>query len=94
MPELALTIFLSMVFAQVWVMLIQPDFILDFMGPVIDKIKSQKIKHLLTCSTCMSGQFALWFYLLFHMEHYHILEHLSVIAVTIWLSAITGKLIF
>jgi hypothetical protein len=31
---------------------------------------------------------------LFHMEHYHILEHLSVIAVTIWLSAITGKLIF
>src|SRR5688500_17136563 len=95
MSELMLIIFLSSVFAQVWVILIQPDMILDFVGPAIDKIKNEKIKHLVTCSVCMSGQLAMWIYIGIAVSRgtYNVITHVCVISVSIWLTYVINKIL-
>lgn len=84
-----------MILGQVWIILIQPDYLLDFMGSVIDKtMRWPKIHHLLTCSTCMAGQISLWWYLIWAISvvQYSLITHFFVVAVTIWLTSFVNKI--
>ncbi len=63
MIETLSIIFISMVIGQVWIILIQPEYILDWIGKYIDMaIRFPRLHKLLTCSVCMAGQAALWIY--------------------------------
>jgi hypothetical protein len=93
-----------MVLGQVWKIITQPDYLFDFMGPVIDKTQRiRKLHKLLTCSTCMAGQFALWIYPVrlaiqcagwphCFLDTYDPVLHLCIVAVAVWLTALTNKL--
>ena len=86
--------FFSMVIAQVWIILIQPDYILDFMGSVIDRtMKYKRLHKLLTCSTCLAGQISLWWYLIWGISvvKYSLTTHFLIVVSTIWLTANFNK---
>jgi hypothetical protein len=88
-------IFFSMVIGQVWVMLIQPEFILDWIGKYIDMtIRYRRIHKLLTCSVCMAGQISLWLYLIASADQYSLIDHFVTVTMTIWLTALTNRLFF
>lgn len=95
MTDYILIIFLSSVLGQVWLMLLQPYMLFDFVGPWIDRIKNEKINHMLKCSVCMSGQFALWIYLPYSVSRgtYDPFDHVCIIACAIWLTAMTNKIL-
>jgi|GEM_PF-5142473 len=83
------------VIGQVWVLLIQPEMLFDFMGQFIDLVKNKKLHKLLVCNVCLSGQLALWVYLGYCIHtsaYYSIITHLSIVACTIWLSAVQSKM--
>lgn len=83
----------SMMIGQVWIVLIQPDFLFDFMGKYIDMtMKWRKVHHLLICSTCIAGQVSLWWYP-FADDHYSIGNHFLVVVITIWLTSTINKLL-
>lgn len=87
----------SMIIGQVWIILIQPDYLLDFMGSVIDRtMKWPKVHHLLTCSTCIAGQISLWWYLIWAISfvQYSLTTHFFIVAITIWLTSIVNKTFF
>ncbi len=104
MLESAIVVFMSMVLGQTWIIITQPGYLFDFMGGVIDKAhKVPKLHKLLTCSTCMAGQFALWIYpiqLLIRCTGYpdcfsycyDPVVHFCIVAVSIWITALTNKL--
>jgi hypothetical protein len=86
-------IFISMVIGQVWIILIQPEYILDWMGKYIDMaIRFPRLHKLLTCSVCMAGQTSLWLYLIVSVDKYSFTTHFCIVAITIWATAITNRL--
>ena len=105
MIELLSIIFISMVIGHVWIILIQPEYILDWMGRYIDMaMRFPRLHKLLTCSVCMAGQCALWIYpisLYFRCVgypdcftySYSIVDHFCVVVTSIWLTAVVNRFI-
>lgn len=83
---------MSMVFAQVYVLMLEPRYLLDWLGPIIESIPYDKIRKLLTCSTCMAGQISLWSFPFF--ADYHFLVHIGTVSITIWLTHMTNKIFY
>ena len=103
MIEAISIIFISMVIGQVWIMLIQPEYILDWMGKYIDMaIRFPRLHKLLTCSVCMAGQAALWIYPISmalkcrnypncFTFSYDPVTHFCIVICAIWVTAIINK---
>lgn len=80
--------FCAMILGQVYVLLLEPRMILDWLAQLTERMHPRLAK-LLTCSTCMAGQIALWAYLM--AEDYHWAAHVMCVALAIWLTHATNR---
>ena len=74
--------------------MMQPNMVLNWYYRLIDRIPYDFIfKPLGGCNICLSGQIALWFYLITYWKEYNLFEHIFYVCGTITITLILDKLI-
>ena len=84
-------ILISMIIAQVYVLMLEPRYLLDWLCVYIERLP-KKLQKLLTCSTCMAGQLSLWAYCF--IDDYNIILHIVTVSVTIWITHLSNKMFY
>lgn len=99
MLSIVLIIILSVIVSQTILIMMEPGGIMYNIGSLIDEIPEDRyryrlIKKLLTCSKCIGGQIAFWYYLFDNATNYNLIIHICVTATTIWVGHITERYVF
>jgi hypothetical protein len=85
-------IFSAMILAQVYVLMLEPRYLLDWLGPWIERLPD-KLAKLLTCATCMAGQLSLWLYPV-TTDDYSAHGHVLTVALTIWITHLSNRIFY
>ena len=83
---------IAVVFSAV---LTQEGMLLNFLWKFLNKHIGNKpflFNPLIDCPKCVSGQIALWYYLIAYWHEYSFIIHVSLISVTIFISLIIYKI--
>ena len=64
--------------------LIEEGMILDWWGRILKKLPEKVADPLGQCAYCLSGQIALWFYIL--QDGYSLIEHVFFVSMTIFIT--------
>jgi len=74
--------------ASVFSFLGEPDQIFWKYRRLIMKLPDWANKPLGSCNLCLTGQCCLWYYLIFHISSYNLIDHLFFVSAGIFLSSI------
>ncbi len=82
----------SMIGAQVYVLLLEPRYILDWLGQYIERLP-KRLQKMLTCADCMSGQLSLWLFPII-TDQYNVIAHFCTVIFTIWLTHLINRIFY
>ena len=75
-------------------LLLEPFMILNWYGKLLDKLPTWLSFPLGRCEKCLSGQLALWFYLILYFDNYDFICHLFTITTTIFITYLTTTILW
>lgn len=91
MTGVVLLVVTAVLFGLVWVEnLTAPGGLLDW---IPTGRPGSKFNHLMECVVCVSGQFALWSYLIAFWSSYDPLTHIEVVFITMGMSYILNRIL-